>query len=425
MNWIRNNIEILIGYLLGLLFAAIGTFIIWNGRDIVRFKEIAVSKLHMAHFFDFINIYIYAFIKILSHYIHSYPILYGLFILLYGFGFIYMSRLLKRTTQYDGTIAYFYLFSAVFLFLFTAVLMFEVYDFFAIFYFIAFGILIFYVLNRKRLNNEYRKLHYIVLLFIFSLAYVLTQVRIYDSLESNSVTPLDVMALNFFFVLLSLMGVLALGNYIFLHRAKKVTLSEQKLSRMNRKKRDRQVSRIINEQTNEAFQHLSKQSLKIDERLMLTFKSMKQRLIKWIDLQDEDIPGWMHKPKWLKFYMIELIFGILMLVLTLIELNNRSSLFNLSKFNVVKMQYFYEWINLATMLLVIVLYLFFTLLIQWKNRGYIGQLITVTILFVKLLTSFYLMLFKGVNLSLFIPPVVILLVIMIIPLFVSHMRRSY
>lgn len=425
MNWIKNNTEILIGYILGLLFAAIGVFIIWNGKDIVQFKEIAVNKLHMAHFFDFINIYIYSFIKILSHYIHSYPLVYGIVIFIYGLGFIYISRLLKKTTQYDGTIAYFYLFSAIFLFLFTGVLMYEVYQWFSIFYFLAFAILIFYVLNRKRLNEEYRKMHYIVLLFIFSLAYVLTQIRIYDSLASNSVTPLDVMALNFFFVLLSMMGCLALGNYIFLHRAKKVTLSEQKLSRMNRKKRDRQVSRIINEQTNEAFQQLSMQSLKIDERMMLTMKSIKSRFVKWIDLQEEDIPKWMHKPKWLKFYIIEIFFGVLMLILTLIELNNRSSLFNLSKFNVVKMQYFYEWINLSTMLVVIVLYIFFTMLIQWKDRGYIGQLMTVTILFVKLLTSFYLMLFKGINLSLFIPPVIILLVIMIIPLFISHIRRSY
>ncbi|TDM12365.1 lipoteichoic acid stability factor AuxA [Macrococcus lamae] len=425
MRIIKNNIEIIIGYVLGLIFIGIGAFIIFYGRDIVDFKEIAVNKLHMSHFTDFINIYIYAFIKILSRYINSFPVLYGIAFILYGLGFIYMSRTLKKTTQYDQFISYFYLLSALFLFLFTGVMMYTVYDIFTLIYLIAFFILMFYVLNRKRLNQDYRKMHYIVLLFFFSIAYILTQNRIYDHLAEQSVTPLDVMSLNFFFILLTLMGLSALGNYIFLHRAKKVDIQQQELSRVNRKKRDRLISRSINNQTNEAFEQLSKQSLKIDERFVLLIKRIKLNLISWIDLQDEDIPTWMRKPKWFKFFHIELLFGILMIILTLIELNNRSTLFNVSKFNVVKMQYFYEWINLAGMLIVIGSYLFFTVMIQIRNKGYFGQLFTVTFLFVKIATAFYLMLFKGINLSLFIPPVVILLLMMITPLFLYHLKKNY
>ncbi len=425
MRWFKNNIEVFIGYVLGLIFIAIGLFIIVQGKEIVDFKEIAVNKLHMSHFMDFINIYTYAFIKILSNYINSYAVVYGSALIIYGLGFIYMSRTLKKTTQFDQSIAIFYLLSAVFLFLFTAVLMYGVYDIFTIFYIIAFVILVFYVLNRKRLNQDYRKIHYSVLLFFFSLAYLLTQNRIYDYLVDHSVTPLDVMSLNFFFMFITLMGLTALGNYIFLHRAKKLTAVQQEMSRVNRNKRDRQVSEMINHQTNEAVEQFSRQSLKIDERLALALKQLKLKIVQWIDLKEEDIPGWMKKPKWFKFFHIELLFGILMLILTLIELNNRSTLFQVSKFNVVKMQYFYEWINLTGMLIVIAAYLFFTITIYTSKRGYIGQLFTVTVLFVKIVTAFYLMLFKGINLSLFIPPVMILLLLMITPLFLYHLRKKY
>lgn len=417
--------EILIGYVLGMMFIAISIFVVVNGKEILNFKEIAISRLHMSEFFDFINIYAYSFIKILSHYIHSFPAIYGLVLFLYGCGFIYISRLLKRTTQYDGQIALFYLMSSIFLFLFTAVLMFEVYDIFSLLYFAAFIILVFYVINRRRLNQEYRKMHYVVLLFIFSIAYFMTQNRIYDHLADNTVSPLDVMALNFFFILLSGTGLLALGNYIFLYRAKKVTPRDQEMSRVRRKKRDRDVSSVINAQTNEAFETLSRQSLKIDERIMLNYRRLMNRLSNLLNLQEDDIPRWMRKPGWLKFLHIELLFGALMLILTFIEMNNRNDLFNVSKFNVVKMQYFYEWTNLAAMLLIILCYLFFTLQIEWKKRGYIGQLITVTLLFVKIFTSFYLMIFKGINLSLFIPPVILLLMLMITPLFFYHLKKKY
>ncbi|UTH14514.1 lipoteichoic acid stability factor AuxA [Macrococcus equipercicus] len=424
MKWFKNNIEVITGCLLGLIFVGSGIFIIFNSSAIVNFKEIAVNKLHMAQLLDFISIYHYAFIKILSRYIHSLPLIYAAILMIYGLGFIYISRLLKKTTQFDQLIAYFYLLSAFFLFLFTAVLMFEVYDIYTIVYFLSFLILTFYVLNRKRLNQDYRKMHHIVLLFFFSVAYILTQNRIYDRLADNTVTPLDVMALNFFFILLTVMGLSALGNYIFLHRATKADSTDE-LSRVHRKKRDRLVSDTINHQTNEAFEQLSRQSLKADEKVMIALKKMRLKFAEWINLKDEDIPAWMRKPKWFKFFHIELLFGTMILILTFIELNNRSVLFNVSQFNVVKMQYFYEWINLAGLLLMVIGYLFFTALIHFKKRGYFGQLLTVTFLFVKIITAFYLMLFKGINLSLFIPPVIILLVLMITPLFFYHLKKQY
>lgn len=425
MNKLKNNQEIIIGVILGIVFVMIGVFIVYHGNQIMNFKEIAVNKLHMVKFLDFINIYIYSFIKILSHYIHSFSIIYGLVFILYGLSFFYTSKTLKRTTLYDGSIALFYLMTALFLFIFTAVLMFEVYDWYALFYIVAYSALLFYVMNRRKLNEAYRKMHYIVLLFIFSVAYLITQSRIYTQLQDHSQTPLDVMALNFFFILFTSLGMLALFNYVFLYRAKKIPINDQKLSRMNKRKRDRQMSELISRQTNEAFSELSKQTLKFDERMVVVLAKFKKRVKDWVNVQDDDIPNWMRKPKWFSFFHIEILFGSLMLLLTLIELKNRSNLFFVSQFNVVKMQYFYEWINLFGMLVIILLYIFFTLLIRYKGRGYIGQLFTITFLFAKLFTSMYLLVFKGVNLALFIPPVVLFLFIMVTPLFLYHLKKKY
>ncbi|TDM03874.1 lipoteichoic acid stability factor AuxA [Macrococcus carouselicus] len=425
MKWFRNNAEVLTGYLLGLLMIGFGLFIFFNADEIINFKEIAINKLHMSQLSDFINLYSYAFIELLSHYIKAWPYLYSLVFILYGLGLFYISHILKKTTSHDTSISIFYLLTAVFLFMLTALFMFKVYDSYALFYFAAFLLLIFYALNRHNLNSEFRKMHYLILILIFGLAYIVTQNHVYDRLVKESVTPLDLMALNFFFILLSGMGLLALGNHVFLHRAKKVSAADHSLSRANRRKRDRKFSRLINHQTNDAFAQISKQSMKIDERLMLAWNQFTRGIRNWIDLQDEDIPGWMRKPKWFSFFQVEILFGLLMLLLTLIELNNRNVLFNVTKFNVVKMQYFYEWLSLFILLLTVICYLFFTVMIRVRNRGYFGQLFTISILFIEIMTSFYLLLFKGVSVALFIPPVIVLLVILVTPLFVNHLRKNY
>ena len=281
------------------------------------------------------------------------------------------------------------------------------------------------MLNRRHLNSEFRKLHYLILIFIFGVAYIVTQNHVYDQLVDEKVTPLDLMALNFFFILFSAMGALALGNYIFLYRAKKIDPEVDAMRRANKRKRDHKFSRVINHQTNDALQQLSEQSMKIDERLMLSWNRFKAGIRRKIDLQDEDIPRWMRKPKWFSFFQIEVLFGVLILLLTIIELNNRNILFNVSKFNVVKMQYFYEWLSLFALFVVVILYLVFTITIHLRNRGYFGQLFTISILFIEIMTSFYLMLFKGISVSLFIPPVIVLLVVLVTPLFFNHLRKNY
>ncbi|MCE4956935.1 lipoteichoic acid stability factor AuxA [Macrococcoides caseolyticum] len=423
MNWIKKHFEIIIGYILAATSIFLGLFIVYHHQQISNFKVIAVNKLHMYNFFDFINIYIYELIKLLSHYFSGFPIIIGSVLMILGLSYLYVSKKLKETTMFDKTIAYYYLMTATLIILSMVVFLFEVYGIFSLFYFVFFAVLVYYAINRRKLNHAYRKFHFIVLIGIYAVAYFMTQLAVYDNLNKDKVTPLDVMSINFYFIVLSLIAGLCLVNYVFLKRTLNVP-QEEKLSRINRKK-DHQLNRLLQESTNSTIEKLSSTTLKMDEKMILSLKLLKARIIHRINLQDEDIPRWFRRPKWLKAFHIEMVLGSLMFMITVIELNNRNILFDASKFNVVKMQYFYEWINLLGLLLVIIGYLYFSIRIYLKKQGYFGQLLTISFLTIKIVTSIYLMLFKGINLALFIPPIMLLMFIFVLPLYIIHIRKTY
>ncbi|UBH23122.1 hypothetical protein LAU42_04050 [Macrococcus armenti] len=420
MNWIKKHFEILIGYILAVMHITLGIFVIVNYKQIARFEDVNINKMHMYSFFDFVNIYAFELIKLLSHYIHQFTLLFGVLFIVIGFAFFYVSRKLKVTTLFDRTIAQFYLLFSSLLYIVTSILIFEMYGFFALLYLFLFVSVVYYTLNRKRLNDNFRKLHLNVLIFIYALAYFLTQLAVYDNLDKRKVTPLDVMTINFFFIILTVLATLCLVNYVFLKRTLMKPNTEMKRTE---KRRDSKVSRLLRENTNMTINKLSEESLKLDEKIVYFLK--KFSLSNLIKLNEDDIPSWFRLPKWLRIFHIEMVLSSLLFLITAIELNNRNILFSATKFNVVKMQYFYEWINLFGLLVIIILYIYFTIMIFYKSKGYIGQLFTISFLLIKVLVSFYLMIFKGINLSLFIPPILILLILIILPLYAFHIRRKY
>ncbi|MCU7557574.1 lipoteichoic acid stability factor AuxA [Macrococcus capreoli] len=424
MNWIKKHFEILIGYLLAAVSILLGAFIIYHRNQIAHFKDIAVNKLHMYNFFDFINIYIFELIKLLSHYISHFPLLYGIALIVVGFTFIFVSRKLKETTIFDKTIAYFYLMTASLILVAISIFLFEVYGIFSLLYLLFFAALVYFTINRRKLNANYRKFHFLVLIAIYAIAYFMTQLAVYDNLNKDKVTALDVMSINFYFITLLVLATLCLVNYVFLKRTLHGKAQDEPLSRRSKKK-DFQLNRKLQDGTNSTIERLSSTSMRLDEKIVRTYHKFMQSMKRTINLQEEDIPGWLKRPKWLKVFQIELLFSGLMFIITLIELNNRNILFEASKFNVVKMQYFYEWINLFGLLIVIIAYIYFTIRIYMKDRGYFGQLFAISFLSIKIVTSIYLMLFKGINLALFIPPILILMFIFTMPLYFLHIRKRY
>lgn len=425
MNWIKTHFEILIGYFIAAISILLGIFIIYHGNQIAHFKDVAINKLHMYNFFDFINIYIFELIKLLSHYIKNYPVIYGILLIFIGLSFLYVSRKLKETTIFDKTIAYYYLLSASIILFVIIIFLFEVYGIFSLFYLLFFIFLVYYTINRRKLNDHYRKFHFIVLLGVYGIAYFMSQLAVYDNLDKEKVTPIDVMSINFYFLVLFLVAALCLFNYVFLKRTLPSKTDNDKLSRRNKKKRDLQINQKLQDGTNSTIERISTTSLKMDEKIFLFFKKTIIALKDKINLQEDDIPSWFRRPRWIRSFHIEILLSALMFIITVIELNNRNILFDASKFNVVKMQYFYEWINLVGLLLLIIGYIYFSIRIQYNSRGYFGQLFTISFLTLKIVTSIYLMVFKGINLALFIPPILLLMFIFVIPLYIIHIRKQY
>lgn len=425
MNWIKTHFEILIGYFIAAISILLGIFIIYHGNQIAHFKDVAINKLHMYNFFDFINIYIFELIKLLSHYIKNYPVIYGILLIFIGLSFLYVSRKLKETTIFDKTIAYYYLLSASIILFVIIIFLFEVYGIFSLFYLLFFIFLVYYTINRRKLNDHYRKFHFIVLLGVYGIAYFMSQLAVYDNLDKEKVTPIDVMSINFYFLVLFLVAALCLFNYVFLKRTLPSKTDNDKLSRRNKKKRDLQINQKLQDGTNSTIERISTTSLKMDEKIFLFFKKTIIALKDKINLQEDDIPSWFRRPRWIRSFHIEILLSALMFIIIVIELNNRNILFDASKFNVVKMQYFYEWINLVGLLLLIIGYIYFSIRIQYNRRGYFGQLFTISFLTLKIVTSIYLMVFKGINLALFIPPILLLMFIFVIPLYIIHIRKQY
>ena len=82
------------------------------------------------------------------------------------------------------------------------------------------------------------------------------------------------------------------------------------------------------------------------------------------------------------------------------------------------MQYIYEWVNLFIALALAVAYLFTTFFNMTQNKYYHRQMIVITALWLKVTVSLFITLFRDVELSLFILPFNILLVLLTTPLLI-------
>ena len=147
---------------------------------------------------------------------------------------------------------------------------------------------------------------------------------------------------------------------------------------------------------------------------------------KWkdiIDIQEDDVPNWMKKPKWLKSAYVELFCGAILLFFTLIEFNNRNSLFVSGDWEISQTQYVIEWITLFLLMIIIIIYILTTLTNYLKGRFYYLQLFMVSFLFFKLVTEFVNIMVHGLLLSTFITPILFMMLIAIIVGFIIKLRE--
>lgn len=131
----------------------------------------------------------------------------------------------------------------------------------------------------------------------------------------------------------------------------------------------------------------------------------------------------MKKPKWLKTAYVELLCGAVLLFFTLIEFNNRNSLFVSGEWEISQTQYVIEWVTLLLLMFVIIIYILTTLTNFLRDKFYYLQLFMISLLFFKLLTEFVNIMVHGLLLSIFITPILFIMLIAVIVSFVIKLRH--
>ncbi|GAB3069126.1 lipoteichoic acid stability factor AuxA [Salinicoccus sesuvii] len=400
MKWLKQQSEIIISILLGVFFVILGLFILFNTGGI-RGEALEVARVET--FFDLFNAFFVEVINILGIVIGEFPIIAGLLLILFGAGMFWIARLIRRTTEYDTSLSFFFISLSFVLFLVTTLLMFQVYSWFALFFMLAFIVHMLYSVFNEHLDPRHRKEHYMVILFFYGIAYFFTQNAVYSNIE-KTLSPTDVLSIDMFFAIIWILSLMALWVGVFLSKSKNLLKKPKKgdaatLSRQSKRRRLH-----------------PDQYLRFSRQLYNVRNGLLQKVKQFMEIEF---------PTWLKPNYIELLVGTLVLIFILIEFNNRQGVFTEGYFNLSDMQYIYEWVNLFLSLALAVAYLFTTFFNMTQNRYYHRQMIFITALWLKVTVSLYVTVFRDVELSLFILPFNILLVLLTTPLLIISIFKEF
>ncbi|MCD8908431.1 hypothetical protein K2V67_11960 [Staphylococcus arlettae] len=429
MSFLKKHAEILYSYVIGIVSLFMGIIILINLPLIEKLNGKGKVELHIHNVWDFFNAFFSEIIRVVSNYIGNFPIISAILIILFGLLVIGLGWTLYRTTQYDYDISIFFLVVGILYFLITLVLMTQVYSFFAILFIFPFIIHIGYIVYKDELYTHNRKYHYLWIIFSYGIVYLLTQLVLYSRIESDEILTIDILSINVFFLIMWLLGQMSIWNFLFLRRALPLTKQElgeeePELSRTSKDSMSNQTKihwKNIQDRTTE-FTRKTRRSVDMEK-----IRNKKDKFVKkWkdiIDIQEDDVPNWMKKPKWLKTVYVELFCGAFLLFFTLIEFNNRNSLFVSGDWEISQTQYVIEWITLLLLMLIMIAYILTTLTNYLRNKFYYIQLFMISILFFKLLTEFANIMVHGLLLSIFITPLLFLMLIAVTVAFVIKLRE--
>ncbi|MBU7217791.1 hypothetical protein OXR01_00240 [Staphylococcus gallinarum] len=429
MSFIKKHAEILYSYIIGIVSLFTGLIILVNLPLIHKLNGKGKPELHIHNVWDFINAFFSEIIRVMSNYIGNFPIVSAIIIILFGVVVLLLGMTLYRTTGYDYDISIFFLVIGILFFLITLILMTQVYSFFAIIFVIPFAVHIGYIVYKDELNKHHRKYHYLWIIFTYGISYLLTQIVLYGRIDSDEIVPVDILSVNTFFLIMWLLGQMAIWNFLFLRRSLPLTKEElgEEAPELSRASKD-----SVSNQTKEHWKNLQDKTTEFTRKTRRSVDIQKARekkdkfIEKWknkIDIQEDDVPNWMKKPKWLKRAYVELICGAVLLFFTLIEFNNRNSLFVSGDWEISQTQYVIEWVTLFLLIIIIIVYILTTLTNFLRGRFYYLQLFMVSILFFKLLTEFVNIMVHGLLLSIFITPILFIMLIAVIVAFTIKLRQ--
>lgn len=402
MKKIKQQSEVYISILLGVFFVLLGIFVLFNTGHI-RSGTAEVDESEIRTVFDLINAFFLEGTTVLSMLLGEFPIIAGILIIVFGGVMMKIAQTIRQTTEYDTGLSFFFIGLSFFLFIITTVLMHQVYGWFSLLYLLAFIVHMLYNIFNEYLDPAHRKEHYMIILAAYGIAYFFTQNAVYSNIE-RATTPTDVLSINTFFTLIWVLSLLSLGVGVFLSKSKN-------LLKKPRKEEDAALSRKNRRQKLDPNQFLG-----FSEKLYDFRNRLLERTKKFLEVDF---------PSWLKANYVELLLGTIVLFFILIEFNNRHGVFTEGYFRISQMKYIYEWVNLFLALALAVAYLFFTFFNMTQNKFYHRQMIIIVLLWLKLTTSLFITLFNDVELSLFILPFNILLVVVSTPLVLISIFKDF
>ncbi|MBT2813556.1 hypothetical protein HIR57_02500 [Staphylococcus coagulans] len=434
MSLFNKYTEVIYSYIIGALSILLSVIIFIN---IPLIHELKDGKHHISkidNLWDFIMAFFNEIIRVMSKYIGDIPLASGIIILLFGILMLFIGRTLTNTTRFDYDISILSLLIGIIFFVLTLIFMSQVYGWIAFVFIIPFLIHIGYIAYKDELNPLHRKEHYLWIIFSYGICYIITQLALYTRIESRQIAPIDVLSINTFFVVLWLIGQMAIWNFLFLRRSlpvsqEEMTGEENPYSR-SKKYQFTNTSKIhfkdFQDRTVEFthdISHRTRRSIDI-ERLRAKRETIVEKWFKWARLEEDDIPTFLKKrPKWLNKGYVTIACGVILLFFILLEFNNRNALFLSGDWELSQTQYVYEWISLFLLLIVAILFILTSVTRMLRGKYYYLQLFMISILFFKLLTEYIVIVVHGLLLSIFITPILILMLVPTIIAFVLQLRQ--
>lgn len=394
--------------LLGIFFLIQGLFILINYKGITTPESASSDKVK--NVFDFINIFFIELRNILGVVFQHSPlitILTGVILVALGGLMFKFARVMNRTTYYDRRFIVFFFSLTFLMFIWTTVLMSNVYGWTSILFLVAFIVHMIYNVFNEYFDKKYRKAHYLVILFFYAVAYFFTQNSVYNNIDSG-LRPTDVLSINMYFTMTWILGLLSLSVGVFLSKSENI------------------LKRPVKEEKNEMSRVESRRKLKFDVDVNKYFKFMQpvynfrdkiiQKFYDFFEIQPV---------KWIRVNYIELVLGILTLLVIFLEFNNRNNVVFEGLFKISNIKYMYEWFNLALTFVLALLYIVFTILNTVRNTAYNRQMIIIVALWLKVTTSLFITLFRDVELSIFILPLNFALVLLTTPLLLMSIFKTF
>ena len=430
MSFVKKHAEIIYSYLIGIVSLFTGLIILINLPLIHKLKNKDKIDLKIHNIWDFLNAFFSEIIRVMSRFIGNFPVVSAVIIILFGILVILIGYTLFRTTKYDYDISIFFLVIGILYFLITITLMTQVYGFWAIIFIIPFVIHTGYIVYKDELYQENRKVHYLWIIISYGISYLITQMSLYGKIEANEIEPIDILSVNTFFIIMWLLAQAAIWNFLFLRRALPLTKEElgeeePELSRTQKGNVSTQSKVHFKQLQDKTSEYARKTRRSVDlDKIRSKRDKFKSKFKNIVDIEEDDIPKWMRRPKWIKPAYVEIFCGFILFLFTFIEFNNRNALFVSGEWELSQTQYVIEWITLLILLFIIIIYIATTFTHFLRGKFYYLQLFMISILFFKLLTEFINIMIHGLLLSIFITPTLIIMLIPVIIAFSLQLKEK-